>query len=782
MSRNNPLPVSLQQECRKAAKIFSGFVDPVNGLDNIIPPSILRKAKGFCFITVVKAGFVFSARAGTGVVVARLNDGSWSPPSAVGTAGVGAGFQAGAEITEFMIILNSSAAVKSFMAKGSLTVGGNMSISAGPLGRNLEGTGTLSAKGGVSAMYSYSKSKGLFGGASIEGSIIVERSDANSKAYGFNVTAKQLLSGAVDDVPAWADALGDTIKRRSGRDNRIPGWIEDGDEIPATEWNSDDEGDYDDDDVKRGADTAGRRHVFRDDGLTPKEYGQRGYSFGSQYASGGSHDSPKLDHPSSSGGTGGGGTTSTFASSSPNRSRSGSATSKFGGMLGSIGRSRSGSGASMSKQHASLSSQHPQQRDGGGSSVGAGGGGPIAGDGHNFATKFESDYDYEQSQRSMSTSSPLRSPPLTKNDFSLIDAQDPFSESDHAIPDPAAPLPRPGLFSRTSSSKLTKGSKGANNGGSALRERVGQMNWDTFGGGGGAQDRSRESFESLDDTSDAFKYHRASPIGDDGPNRRRASTIAGGGSSNPADTLSSYHRPPLPAATRSRSFTSPFGGASSPFSKKNKKVESTAYDPPPGRGGGGDLYPIRSHDSTTAGSSDAGSYEFDEPEYRSHARTTTTRRNRGDSNPKPWDSEDETFLEESTKPVRPVPTARGGGAFDFRQVEADFAGVMDGRGLGGGATGTTRTRSGTVTAGSAAAEDGGARSRSGTVTQTSSKGAIGTAIAKYDFRGVESTDLPFSKHDVLVILNKDDEEWWHARLKLREGMIPRNYIGEIEWY
>ena len=68
----------------------------VQGLDHIIPPSILRKAKGFAFITIVKAGFVFSARAGTGVVIARLRDGTWSAPSAIGTAGVGAGFQMGA--------------------------------------------------------------------------------------------------------------------------------------------------------------------------------------------------------------------------------------------------------------------------------------------------------------------------------------------------------------------------------------------------------------------------------------------------------------------------------------------------------------------------------------------------------------------------------------------------------------------------------------------------------------------------------------------------------------
>lgn len=96
-------------------------------------------------------------------------------------------------------------------------------------------------------MYSYSRTKGLFGGASVEGSVIVERSDANSRAYGSNVTAKQLLSGAVD-VPEFAEQLIDTIARRSGN---------------ATNWVGEDDEDIERPDLNKG------------------------YSFGSQFAQGG---------------------------------------------------------------------------------------------------------------------------------------------------------------------------------------------------------------------------------------------------------------------------------------------------------------------------------------------------------------------------------------------------------------------------------------------------------------------------------------------------------------
>lgn len=149
----------------------------------------------------MKAGFLFSGRAGSGVIVARLPDGSWSPPSAIITAGAGVGGQIGAELTDFVFILNTKSAVDSFAQLGSVTLGTNVSIAAGPLGRNAEAAGTASLKS-ASAVFAYSKTKGLFAGVSLEGSAIVERRDANRKFYGPNCKARTILSGAVDAPPA----------------------------------------------------------------------------------------------------------------------------------------------------------------------------------------------------------------------------------------------------------------------------------------------------------------------------------------------------------------------------------------------------------------------------------------------------------------------------------------------------------------------------------------------------------------------------------------------------
>ncbi|KAI0403317.1 hypothetical protein F4802DRAFT_572446 [Xylaria palmicola] len=202
MGINNPLPSSLASECKKCGKILTSFVDPRQAFspDKVIPPTILSNAKGLAILTVLKAGFLGSARFGSGLVVARLPDGSWSAPSAIVTAGGGFGGQIGFELTDFVFVLNDASAVKTFSQQGSITLGGNVSIAAGPVGRNAEAAGAASLRS-IAGIFSYSKTKGLFAGVSLEGSAIVERRDANEKLYGQRLTAQQLLTGAVRPPP-----------------------------------------------------------------------------------------------------------------------------------------------------------------------------------------------------------------------------------------------------------------------------------------------------------------------------------------------------------------------------------------------------------------------------------------------------------------------------------------------------------------------------------------------------------------------------------------------------
>ncbi len=165
-----------------------------------IPPEVLRHARGVAILTVYKAGFGISGRAGTGVVMARTHKG-WSGPSSIGTGGAGFGFQAGAEQTEFVFVLNTREAVEAFSHGGNVEFGGNISAAAGPIGRTAEADVTP-----VAAVYTYSRSQGLFGGVSLEGTVIGARDETNAAYYGRSVTPDQILTGKIK-APAGAHGL-----------------------------------------------------------------------------------------------------------------------------------------------------------------------------------------------------------------------------------------------------------------------------------------------------------------------------------------------------------------------------------------------------------------------------------------------------------------------------------------------------------------------------------------------------------------------------------------------
>ena len=161
-----------------------------------IPRSILRRARGLAVMSVLKAGFIFSGKGGDGVVVARTNGEHWSGPSFVGTGGAGWGLQIGAQVTDFVFVLNNRAAVRAFSRGGNVTLGADVSVAAGPVGRAVEASVAPTA-----AVYAYSRSKGLFAGVSLEGALIATRKGANARYYGRPVQAADILSDRVTPPP-----------------------------------------------------------------------------------------------------------------------------------------------------------------------------------------------------------------------------------------------------------------------------------------------------------------------------------------------------------------------------------------------------------------------------------------------------------------------------------------------------------------------------------------------------------------------------------------------------
>lgn len=138
-----------------------------------------------------------SVRFGSGIIIARLDDGSWSAPSAIVAGGVGFGGQIGVEFTNFIFVLPDKSSVRTIAQLGTLTLSANISMALGPTGRCGE-TGMGASSKGIGRMWSMSKVNGIFGGVSIEMGTMIESRASNTRLYERKVTAAQLLNGEIE--------------------------------------------------------------------------------------------------------------------------------------------------------------------------------------------------------------------------------------------------------------------------------------------------------------------------------------------------------------------------------------------------------------------------------------------------------------------------------------------------------------------------------------------------------------------------------------------------------
>jgi lipid-binding SYLF domain-containing protein len=165
-----------------------------------IPPALLADAQGIAIIpNVVKGGFVIGGRLGHGLVLSRNPDGSWDGPAFVTLGGASVGFQAGLQSTDVILVFKTRTSLERVLrGKGKITLGADVAVAAGPVGRQAEaGTdGRLTAE-----IFSYSRSRGLFAGVSLEGAAIVYDAEMNH-AYARNLrpdilAAAEQLKGQV---------------------------------------------------------------------------------------------------------------------------------------------------------------------------------------------------------------------------------------------------------------------------------------------------------------------------------------------------------------------------------------------------------------------------------------------------------------------------------------------------------------------------------------------------------------------------------------------------------
>ena len=183
--------------------------------DRCIPQTLLNSAEGVLIIpNVVKAGFVFGGQHGRGVLSVRCKDGSWSNPVFVNLIGGSVGWQAGIQSADLVLVFKTSAGVERLLkGQGKLTLGGDASIAAGPVGRQSSAATDAMLKAEI---FSYSRSRGLFLGISLEGDTLRVDWHANDAYYQRGgLTPGEIVAGNLL-IPQSALNLRTMLSQRTG--------------------------------------------------------------------------------------------------------------------------------------------------------------------------------------------------------------------------------------------------------------------------------------------------------------------------------------------------------------------------------------------------------------------------------------------------------------------------------------------------------------------------------------------------------------------------------------
>ncbi|KAK2742343.1 hypothetical protein FQN57_005431 [Myotisia sp. PD_48] len=229
-------PTTLDKECDKAARILrsfckDGFYDSIDATQEEsrggegrprgkprvikkIPASVIRQAKGLAIFTTMRAGLWVSGAGGSGVLVARIPEsGDWSPPSAISLHTAALGFLMGVDIYDCVIVINTYEALEAFKST-RCTLGGAMSAVAGPVG--IGGGLETELHKRRAPVWSYLKSRGLYAGVQVNGTIVIERTDENERFYQETITVSDILGGKLNYRPSSIDPLMQTIKLAQG--------------------------------------------------------------------------------------------------------------------------------------------------------------------------------------------------------------------------------------------------------------------------------------------------------------------------------------------------------------------------------------------------------------------------------------------------------------------------------------------------------------------------------------------------------------------------------------
>jgi lipid-binding SYLF domain-containing protein len=197
----------------QAAKSSKVLTEIMGTPDKGIPSDLLAKAECVAvFPNVIKGGFIVGGQGGRGVASCRTPSG-WSAPAYFELKGGSVGLQIGGQSTDFVLLFMNESGMKSLLSD-KFELGGEASVAAGPVGRTA--AASTDVKLGAEIL-SYSRSKGLFGGISLKGSVISPDKSDMEGTYGKGVTAETVLAANKNRAPAEVQVYPNTLTQYSAR-------------------------------------------------------------------------------------------------------------------------------------------------------------------------------------------------------------------------------------------------------------------------------------------------------------------------------------------------------------------------------------------------------------------------------------------------------------------------------------------------------------------------------------------------------------------------------------
>jgi lipid-binding SYLF domain-containing protein len=209
------LPASAQKDendrVENAGKVMVEILD----IPDDIPADTLQKAECVIILpSVLKAAFIVGGSYGRGVMTCRSGpefNGRWSAPAMMALEGASVGFQIGGQATDFVLLVMNRRGAESILTS-KVKLGADVAAAAGPKGRDAAAATDVTLRAEV---LSYSRSRGLFAGVSLEGSTLRPDGDGNGRLYGQGVSAKQIVIGSTIQPPASAKLLLSALDKKS---------------------------------------------------------------------------------------------------------------------------------------------------------------------------------------------------------------------------------------------------------------------------------------------------------------------------------------------------------------------------------------------------------------------------------------------------------------------------------------------------------------------------------------------------------------------------------------